>query len=53
MIPDSFQFADMLEYLLQNQGMCSISTNGAVGTAAMWRRLGKMCSTVTKIYTGV
>ena len=37
------QFADMLEYLLQNQGMCSISTNGAVGTAAMWRRLGKMC----------
>ena len=37
------QFADMLEYLLENQGMVSISTNGAVGTADMWRRLGSMC----------
>lgn len=37
------QFADMLEYLLENQGMISISTNGAVGTADMWRRLGAMC----------
>ena len=38
------QFADMLEYLLENQGMISISTNGAVGTADMWTRLGHMCA---------
>lgn len=42
------QFADMLEYLLENNGMCSISTNGAVGTADMWRRLGEMCKKYQK-----
>lgn len=39
------QFADMLEYLLGHNGMVTISTNGAVGTEDMWRRLGTMCST--------
>jgi MoaA/NifB/PqqE/SkfB family radical SAM enzyme len=38
------QFADMLEYLLENNGKTSISTNGAVGTADMWRRIGKICN---------
>ncbi len=42
------QFADMLEYLLENGGRCSISTNGAVGTADMWRRLGTMCNKYQK-----
>ena len=42
------QFADMLEYLLENEGMCSISTNGAVGTADMWRRLGALCKKYQK-----
>lgn len=38
------QFAEMLEYLLENQGMVSISTNGAVGPVDMWTRLGHMCA---------
>jgi len=38
------QFADMLEYVLQHGGKANISTNGAVGTADMWRRIGKLAN---------
>jgi MoaA/NifB/PqqE/SkfB family radical SAM enzyme len=38
------QLADMLEYVLQHGGKASISTNGAVGTADMWRRIGKLAN---------
>ena len=38
------QLADMLEYVLQHGGKANISTNGAVGTADMWRRIGKLAN---------
>lgn len=38
------QFVEMLEYLLESGGRTSISTNGAVGTADMWRRIGELCA---------
>ncbi len=37
------QFADMLQYILENNGRVSISTNGAIGTANTWRRIGQLC----------
>jgi len=37
------EFAEMLEYLLLCGGTCSISTNGAVGTEDMWRKIGQLC----------
>lgn len=37
------EFAEMLEYLLLCGAVCSISTNGAVGTADMWRKIGQLC----------
>ena len=36
------QFVEMLQYLLQNGGYVHISTNGAVGTADMWKRVGAL-----------
>lgn len=36
------EFVPMMEYLLENKAMVSISTNGAVGTADMWKRIGEL-----------
>ena len=44
------QFADMLEYLLQHGGRTSISTNGAVGSVDMWRRIGNLAQQYHKMF---
>tara|TARA_R110000851_G_scaffold258229_1_gene410653 strand:- start:3 stop:1040 length:1038 start_codon:yes stop_codon:yes gene_type:complete len=47
------QFVEMLEYLLQHGGLTSISTNGAVGTESMWRKIGILCKDYPKqFYVG-
>ena len=44
------QFADMIEYLLQHGGRTSISTNGAVGSVDMWRRVGSLANQYHKTF---
>jgi MoaA/NifB/PqqE/SkfB family radical SAM enzyme len=44
------QFADMIEYLLQHGGRTSISTNGAVGSVDMWRRIGNLAQQYHKMF---
>ena len=36
------EFVPMMEYLLENKAKIGISTNGAVGTADMWKRIGEL-----------
>ncbi len=40
----------MIEYLLQHGGRTSISTNGAVGSVDMWRRIGNLAQQYHKMF---